>query len=78
MIGISGMFSKTPIGETMWNRSATSGNAAAETTAETEQARWPTNRTAFRGSFAQLGPQQVLDVVERATRSDRPGPVGRR
>ena len=32
--GISGRFSRTPIGETRWNRRATSGRAASQTTAD--------------------------------------------
>src|SRR5262249_10367559 len=33
--GIKGTFSRTPTGETRWNRSATSGNATSQTTNET-------------------------------------------
>ena len=34
VIGISGIFKMIPIGETRWNRSATSGTAASQTTVE--------------------------------------------
>ena len=73
MIGISGMFKRIPIGETRWNRKATSGSAASQTTVE---ATTPSTRHARRPaqSLPPSGLESSLELVERRAGTADPAP----
>ena len=71
--GMSGIFKKIPMGETRWNRNATSGKAASQTTVEATMPSTmpaPTRRNALRHP----GSKQALEVVERRARTEASAP----